>query len=237
MLARLEHVQRHPEIALENMYSAERLLTEHQLLPRYSIWVKCTLARLWIDRGNLEKASDLVQKAVLLLDKEIPYLDEPQYLILLRLHPARVESEAALALSQRLLQKAEAANQIGRVIKVLILQALTFHFMKDTDQGLKVLERALSLARPEGYVRSFLDEGKQMILQLHQAKSRGIQLEYISELLSGTRWPWEETPVSRPELAEPLSRREVEVLKPVGTACVVANFRYFIRLFLFYEVR
>jgi LuxR family maltose regulon positive regulatory protein len=50
----------------------------------------------------------------------------------------------------------------GRVIEVLVLQALIFHGNKDLDQALAVLEKALSLAQPEGYVRTFLDEGEPM---------------------------------------------------------------------------
>jgi LuxR family transcriptional regulator, maltose regulon positive regulatory protein len=219
MLARLEHVWRHLETALESMHAAERLLSEHHFLPQYSIWVKCTLARLWIDLGNLEKASDLLQSAILVPDQEISHLDEPKYIALLHLLLAQGDDQNALALSQRLLQQVETAKRTGRVIEILILQALILQSRKNTDQALLLLERALILARPEGYVRTFLEEGRQMILLLHLARSRGIQKEYISALLSETEDAAEMAEVRSAELTEPLSRREMEVLKLIETGC------------------
>jgi LuxR family maltose regulon positive regulatory protein len=217
MLARLEYAQHHPENVPDAMYMAERLADEHHLLPRYSIWVKCALARLWLAIGDLDKAADLIQKAGFSSDDEILYLDEPRYLILLRLFLARGDCDSALSLAQSLLRRAEAAKRMGRVVEILVLQALIYQQMKNADQALSALQRALALARPEKYVRTFLDEGKQMILLLHLAKSRGILSEYVSKLLTGMGRAGEETQVPGPELTEPLSRREAEVLKLIET--------------------
>jgi len=219
MLARLAHVQQHPENGLDAMYTAERLANEHRLLPRYSIWVKCTLARLWTDLGDPEKASGLIERAGLVSDGEIPYIDEPKYLVLVRLLLAQGNSDVALVLSQRLLQKAEAANRMGRVIEVLVLQALILQGMKHTEQALIVLGRALALARPEEYVRVFLDEGRQMTLLLHLAKAGGIHPEYVSELLSGIQESGAETQLQTGQTPGPLSKREVEVLKLIEAGC------------------
>jgi LuxR family transcriptional regulator, maltose regulon positive regulatory protein len=101
------------------------------------------------------------------------------------------------------------------LIQMLVLQALIYQQMKNTDRALWALQRALALARPEKYVRTFLDEGKQMLLLLHMAKARGIHSKYVSELLSLTRESGEDVQVEIPSLAEPLSRREMEVLQQI----------------------
>ncbi len=93
-------------------------------------------------------------------------------LVLVRLHMAKGDYDAALALVQALASEWQRlTKRMGRVIEILVLQALAFQGKKDMDQALAVLERALSLAQPEGYCRVFLDEGEPMAKLLFQAKS------------------------------------------------------------------
>jgi LuxR family maltose regulon positive regulatory protein len=230
MLARLEHVQHQPGRAQAAIRRAQQLVEEHHLLPRYSVWVRHALACLWIAQGDLEQASRPVQQSGIRIDDEIPYLREPEYLAWARVLLAQEDYEAALALIQQLLQKAEATSRMRRVIEVLVLQALIFQGRRDIDQALTVLERALSLARPEGYVRTFLDEGEQMAKLLHLAKARRIEIVYATELLSAM-----EGAAARPQapaqlLAEPLSQRELEVLQLIEAGC--SNQEIAARLFI-----
>ena len=216
MLARLELVQGNTETAIENMNIAEKLMKEHHFAFKYTVWVKCALVRLWLAQDSLEQASRIVQESSIKPHDEIPYLREPEFLALLRLLLARGDYDTALALSKRLLQKAEAGKRTGRVIEVLILQALTYQGMKDMDQALAVLKRALSLAKTERYIRTFIDEGEPMVRLLHLAKSRQIETEYVAELLSAIEGAEGTTkPLPKP-LTEPLTSREMEVLKLIG---------------------
>ncbi|HLO31379.1 MAG TPA: LuxR C-terminal-related transcriptional regulator [Anaerolineales bacterium] len=218
MLARLEYAQGRPERALEAMRVAERLANEHHLLPRYSIWVKCTLARLWLAQGNFEKASSLIGGGITTSD-EIPYLHEPEYLIVLRLLLTQGEYDSALSLAQRLLLQAQAAQRMGRVIEVLVLQALIFEAKREIDQALIILKRALSLARSQGYMRIFLDEAEPMVRLLHLAKSKQIEAEYVAKLLSAVNKVSGTTPPPTQLLIEPLTLREIEVLKLIEAGC------------------
>jgi LuxR family maltose regulon positive regulatory protein len=213
MLARLEHAQNHSEKVLEAMHVAEKLANEHHLLPKYSSWVKYALARLWIAQGNLEKASQIVQESGIAINDEIPYWRELEYLILLRLFLAQGDYDAALVLSQRLLQKAEVSKRLGRLIEVLILQALIFQGKADLVQALAALGRALSLAQSEGYVRIFLDEGVPMAKLLHQARAHRTQMGYATVLLDTTREAVPTPQTLAQTLIEPLTLRELEVLK------------------------
>jgi len=85
------------------------------------------------------------------------------------------------------------------------------------DQALTALDRALSLAEPQGYVRMFIDEGSPMGKLLRQAVARGIALDYVSKLLaaleSETKNKRRATTSATPSLIEPLSERELEVLR------------------------
>jgi len=219
VLARLEQAQGHPSAALEAMYDAEKLASEHHLLPRYSSWVDSALARLWIAQGHLEKASGFVRERDITAVGEIPYLLEPEYLVLVRLLVAQGDDDTAMGVCQRLLQQAEAAKRMGRVIEVLILQALIFQDRKQLEQAVAVLKQALSLARPEGYIRTFLDEGEPMLKLLHLARSRQIEPDYAAALLAAFGEAGGAAPGVRQALIEPLSRRELEVLKLIEAGC------------------
>src|SRR5574341_400747 len=68
---------------------------------------------------------------------------------------AQGEFDAALTLWGRLLRAAETAGRMGSTIEMLVLRAFAFQAKGDISQALTTLERALSPAQPEGYVRVF----------------------------------------------------------------------------------
>jgi LuxR family maltose regulon positive regulatory protein len=126
---------------------------------------------------------------------------------------------AALTLTKQLLKQAESAGRMGLVIEILILQALSFQKAKDTDRAVASLEKALALAQPEGYVRTFLDEGEAMTRLLCQVRSRQVGTGYAAVLLSGIEKTSGMTQPSMQLLVEPLTTREVEVLKLIEAGC------------------
>ncbi|MBN1886554.1 MAG: hypothetical protein JW850_01135 [Thermoflexales bacterium] len=80
------------------------------------------------------------------------------------------------------------------------------------------LERALALAEPQGYVRTFVDEGPSMARLLYQAAGRGAP-EYTGRLLAAFGQPSGEQPglaAKQRGLVEPLSERELDVLRLIA---------------------
>jgi LuxR family transcriptional regulator, maltose regulon positive regulatory protein len=218
LLARLEHVQGQPEKAREAMRTAEQLLSEYPHSLWRTIWLKSALARLWIAQEDFAGASLLIQKCGLSLDglpqaSEISYPQEPAYLAWLHLRLAQGDYEAVLALAVRWLQKIDAPRRVGRAIEILVLQALAHQGKKDMDQALAVLGKAFALARPEGYVRTFLDEGEPMAKLLYQAKTHGMETGYASELLAALGQASDSVLPPAQLLIEPLTPRELELLK------------------------
>ena len=100
-------------------------------------------------------------------------------------------------------------------IRYKVLQAKIYHLMNQPDDALNALAEALAMASPEGYVRSFLDEGEIVAQLLYQASEKDIFAEYCSYLLDefSKEIPSKPSTSARPEgLVEPLSGREIEVL-------------------------
>ena len=65
----------------------------------------------------------------------------------------------ATRLLERLLRAAEDGKRNGSVLGIVVLQALVHQARGDMRAALASLQRALTLAEPEGYVRLFVDEG------------------------------------------------------------------------------
>ena len=112
---------------------------------------------------------------------------------------------------------------MGSVIEILVLLALAHEAQGDTPLALVSLERALTLAEPEGYVRLFVDEGEAMRSLIEkQSRNRDHPLSgYADKLLAAFTQP-AAAPKSanlhqKSDLIEPLSERELEVLKMLRT--------------------
>jgi LuxR family maltose regulon positive regulatory protein len=219
MLARIEQVRGNLEEAQGAVRGAEQLTAGQPLTPRHFVQVRSDLARFWLSQGAVDRSSQLIQKSGLTITDNIPYWQEPEYMILLRVLLAKGNYEAALALSKRLLLQAETTGRTGSLIEILVLQALAFQAGKDTGHSLPALERALGLAEPEGYVRLFLDEGEAMTRLLCQAQSRQVGSGYAAELLSKIGRVPGLTQPSMQLLIEPLTTREVEVLRLIEAGC------------------
>ncbi|MEJ2736289.1 MAG: LuxR C-terminal-related transcriptional regulator [Anaerolineae bacterium] len=141
--------------------------------------------------------------------------------MLARAYLAQGESEKALAVLEPLLPPAEAAGGLLRVTEICLLKALALQALGDAPAALISLERALTLAEPEGYMRLFLDEGPPLARLLYRAAEQGILPTYTGKLLAafpeaGTApRPGRRSPSPAP-LVEPLTGRERQILQLIA---------------------
>ena len=161
------------------------------------------------------------------VDDDLSYLREFEHITLARMLIAEYESDRversileAMGLLERLLKAAEEGGRMGSVIEILVLQALAHEAQDDIPSALAPLERALTLAEPEGYVRIFVDEGNPMVRLLSKAAAHGIMPDYVAKLLAAFKAE-EQTSKDKAHLSsapppqplvEPLSQRELQVL-------------------------
>jgi LuxR family maltose regulon positive regulatory protein len=111
----------------------------------------------------------------------------------------------------------ERAGAAGHALEILVLQALALQARGNEEQALTALARALDLGRAQGYVRTFVDEGRPMGHLLGQAVRRGIAVEYAATLLAALEGEGREavSPPASPLMS--LSPRELEVLRLLTT--------------------
>ncbi|HSR33345.1 MAG TPA: tetratricopeptide repeat protein, partial [Anaerolineae bacterium] len=176
-------------------------------------------ARIWIAQGRLAEALDWVCERGLSAGDELSYLREFEHITLARVLIARYRRDGlqgamheAMGLLERLLKAAEEGGRMGSAIEILVLQALAHQAQGDIPPALDPLERALTLAEPEGYFRIFVDEGPPMATLLREAAKHSAAPNYVTQLWAACGKAEGTAPVTQ-LLIEPLSERELEVLR------------------------
>ena len=208
--------------AEEIIHKLENIVREHDVPSWMTGIMAAWQAWLWLAQDKLDAASQWVEERRLSVDGEPTVLREMEYIVFARILIAQGRLNETIRLLQRLLEVAEAGGRTSKVIEILMLQALAFQAGGSTDQAILMLEQALTLAEPGGFVRIFVDEGPPMAHLLYEALNRRIAPDYVRRLLAV--FPIDEPEQTRAtkvqssevDLIEPLSEREIEVLQLIG---------------------
>jgi LuxR family maltose regulon positive regulatory protein len=208
--------------ALEAISEAERLVPNPNLLVDIIFPVAVQRARLQLAQGKVDDAARWCAERGLGVEDELSYLREREHLVAARVLLAQDKPDQALRLLERLREEAEAADRAGSVIEILALQALALWARGKKERAVGTLSRALALAEPEGYVRTFVDEGPAMgdlLSATLEARQRGhldaaghVSVSYLARLIAALAEEDASAPIADERLPEPLSERELEVL-------------------------
>lgn len=175
-------------------------------------------ALVWLRQGNLPAVTHWAIERNLSQTMPLNYEHQLESLTFVRLLIAQGKAVEALHLLDRLITDTQQAGRTGHLVEMLALKALAHQVDHNLDRALSALAQALALGQTGGYIRTFIDEG-QLMAQLLTAFSRhqtSISSTYLTQLLnafgaeSDTQSP---TPATPQPLIEPLSERELEVLR------------------------
>jgi LuxR family maltose regulon positive regulatory protein len=139
-----------------------------------------------------------------------------------RVHLAQGDPSAALAVLEPYRRRVEERAWADEQLRTMILQAVAFDALGERSRAVELLDAALALAEPGGFVRIFLDEGAPMARLLYEALSQGVHPGYVRQLLAAfaVDEPEQATPARMKAagagLAEPVSEREREVLSLIA---------------------
>ena len=219
-MARIQEAEGDIDGALDLLHEAERSYVS-EFYPEVRP-IAALRARMWARHGRLGEALDWVRERELTAEDDLSYLREFEHITLARLLIEQSEQgvanhplDPALGLLDRLLTAAEEGHRIGSVIEILVQQAHGHLRLGSIGTALRPLERALELAEPAGYVRIFVEDGARLAPLLDAAAKRGIAVDYVRRLLKAHSTA--DTTGSKPALAEPLSKRELDVLRLLAT--------------------
>src|SRR5690242_481818 len=186
-------------------------------------------------RGDMSVANRWAETSGLSHEDQPDYVKEYQHLIFARWMIATGKTKNALSLLSRLLPAAEKGGRQRTALEVMILQALAHEAAGNDAEAIKPLEKAVGLAQPENFVRTFIDEGEpvsKLLLELLKQKGKRWEtekpelLQYVVKLkeLFGPSGPVPTARVATTEsealpwwyVEDPLSERELEVLQHVA---------------------
>ena len=228
-LARVRQAQGDPDGALEALRNVELVAHNSRISPlwkgRAESWGEAWKARLRMAQGDLRAATRWAEDRELRSTDDTDYSSELEYLTLARLLLVQGNHNEAADLLERLVVAAQSGGRGQTVIEGLTLHALVLRARNDERGAFAALRRALALAEPEGYIRTFADEGEPMADLLRRLlkawrkeRSDDVPLEYVGTLLEALGA--EVTTPSRMDLRDaaglvldPITERELEVLR------------------------
>jgi LuxR family transcriptional regulator, maltose regulon positive regulatory protein len=213
--------------ALEAMEEACRLYPTVEVASLFNP-APAERARLLLAQGRVEEAARWTEERGLSDDDEVSYPRERDHLVLARVLLARAEPARALGLLDRLKDLAEFQGRTGSVIEIRALRALARQAAGDHQGALTAVAEALSLARPERFVRVFADEGPPMAALLKSlmgarrggraVAGSGAAQEHLNRVVQAfaPAGPRGTTAAAGSGLIEPLTARELEVLSLIA---------------------
>ncbi len=208
-LARIRRAHGDMDGALAALDEADTVAEKMGLAPVKN-WINAQRAQIWLARGETEAALDWADHFVGQMQEDI-FPSVP--IALAKVWVSQREPDKALLLLDHALQSAQAVGRLGNALLILAVKAIVYHAKGDPEQALATLEHALELAEPEGYVRVFADEGAPMARLLRRVLTRSSASEYGRRLLEALGESVKIELAIASQLYEPLSQRELEVLR------------------------
>jgi LuxR family maltose regulon positive regulatory protein len=214
-LMRVHQARGDPKSALEALRTAERIMEVHKLQLGICTEFKASRVIQWLAVDDIELANRCAE--------DLNGDSEREQIALSRLKLAQGQVDAAQRLLDKQRKLAETGGRTGRVIEILCLQSIALNSQNKASEAVTNLLQALFLARPEGYIRTFIDLGepiydllKQVKVQHAAAKKQSAAItqvieDYVLDLLKAFEQEIEAQSESQ-NLISPLTDRELEVL-------------------------
>ena len=212
---------------------------------------KVFLAKIKLARGDRDGAAEMLaetEKSVRrrAFERRMPEVAAAQVLVLLsqsnyraaasladihhlpmsraRVYLAEGNAQEALRLLKSLRERSTEMGWQDEQLKATVLEAVCRHALGERSEAVELIDRALFVAEPEGFVRLFVDEGARMALLLKDAAGTSKVPAYVAKLLAAFQdelMAGENKPVAAgaPKIQpvyEPLSPRELEVLRLIA---------------------
>ena len=210
------------DTAQKALDEAESLIRSFTIPPVVIAMWSLQQARLYIEKGELERAEKYICDPV----------REESRIVQARLLLKKGELDKANRLLLQLEQDASAGQRYGNLVQILLLKTMVLHALSNQPMALETLVRCLTLAHPEAYLMTFLDEGESIhellqllhirplpqplalyVLRLLQAfEQRKEQILPPTDVVQRQVTTAQEIAAQTCELVEPLSSRELEVL-------------------------
>jgi LuxR family maltose regulon positive regulatory protein len=211
--------------ALQEFEHIKMHMNQPLALHYHSLFTTVDQVRLWFACGERDRALRWAEELDLGAQHRAPFAREREEVAYARVRLATQQPVLALERLELVLQRARAGQRWGHVIEIRLLQARAHQMCHEISQALEALSEAVRLAEPEGFIRSFVEEGAPMaalLYSLREEQRKAGATPYLDTLLAAfsQKSQMQEHRLkqaaghttSQPHL-DPLSERELEVLQ------------------------
>jgi LuxR family maltose regulon positive regulatory protein len=175
-------------------------------------------AEMHLLAGDINFVNQWVQHSQLHPDDEIEFQKMEEYIVLARFLVAQTQYAKARDLLGRLQSISEKTGTIYWLIKILALQSVACQSLDLRQEARLALKKAVRLGESEGFVRAIVDAGAPIDRMLSQLRfDPHCSQVYIARLRAGVPQGEWDINRSRDLLVEPLSNREIEILRLLDT--------------------
>jgi LuxR family maltose regulon positive regulatory protein len=178
--------------------------------------------QFWLASGELQRAIRWAQELAQQTRVNSPFAREREEVARARMLLAQKRPTEVLSLLEPLLVNAEKQERLSHVIEMQVLQALAHHLRDEEQDALDTLAQAVHLAEPEGYIRSFVDEGTLMyplLTALRERERKRGPTPYLDSLLDAFAQQEGAAQATQPLTSDHISPREREVLHLLAQGC------------------
>jgi len=187
-LARIHLAHANRSDALEAVEKAIGAFQKRGVFSEARRAIEIAQVKLWLAQGDTQATNRwaISLEGRCASDNQFGFENELTAITRARVLMAQNKFDEAVGLLSHLEETARSAERMGRVIEILLLEALALQAMGNFDHAISALTKSLTLADPEGYMRIFLDEGQPMLKLLKRLGTKKLtpQLnEYVNRLL------------------------------------------------------
>jgi LuxR family maltose regulon positive regulatory protein len=193
---------------------AETKRDPHDLSYRLSSAVKASF--LFI-QGDFGAACEIADELVEEIERGERHVFIDEQLMRARYLIANERRETALSYLSELARRAETEGRFSDRGRILILESLAWESARRTEAATRNLFRAIKLLESGRQITPFSDEGASLIGTLRAVAATGKSLEFVREIVNHATRSSAPVPLTATNLlADPLSKRELEVLRLVS---------------------
>lgn len=202
----------------------EKAIQTAQNYPHQRMQMEAFKADTELSVGEIKFAEEWIAKRGLSKEDEICWEEWYPYQVLARLLMVKERWDDALVVLEKLCSLMERVGANRCLLYTLVLKAGVHEALNEREQALAILDRSLRMAEPEGHLQPFLENGRSVkdLLQLMLPKdgpgifSQELLKYHVQETTPQGNQPTIASARS-PLLPEPLSERELEVLRFLNT--------------------
>jgi LuxR family maltose regulon positive regulatory protein len=169
-----------------------------------------------LKKGKVKEAIQWMERREKSPPRANVLLQEYMQMAYIRVMLAQGNWRMALELLRQMKDTAETAGRTLHVIEFSVIQAMILKKHGETGEAISILEKALSIAEPGGFISVFIEEGPPMaeLLELLLDEHKDIPRDYVKKLIISFKLT--KLIKTDDEIIERLSERELEVLRLIA---------------------